>query len=207
MNDLRESGDVPALGITARLLTGMESGEALAMCRIGIVAVLTTSLLAHLGSVTTYFSDAAPLFGEYARAAFPTRWSLFFYFTSPLWVCAIYTVGVVAHVVAETAESVGDRDVEATGRARRDRPTPLLSRAPTDSHFAEHLVDRNPEHDALEGERSRTRIAERLRLERIGLDQRRRRRRRGASREQERRGQREGHGPEKRPDSDVEARA
>lgn len=98
MNDLRESGDVPAPGITARLLTGMESGEALAMCRIGIVAVLTTSLLAHLGSVTTYFSDAAPLFGEYARAAFPTRWSLFFYFTSPLWVCAIYTVGVVAHV-------------------------------------------------------------------------------------------------------------
>ena len=49
-------------GVVARLLTNMESGEALALCRIGVVAALTASLLAHVGAVAEYFSAAAPVF-------------------------------------------------------------------------------------------------------------------------------------------------
>ncbi len=85
-------------GVVPRLLTNMESGEALALCRIGVVTVLTASVLAHVGAVADYFSDAAPLFGTWARAAFPSRWSLFFHLSSPGWVRALFAVGALAHV-------------------------------------------------------------------------------------------------------------
>lgn len=93
-------GGTPAVsgGIVGCLLTNMERGEALALCRIGIVSVLTASLLAHLGAVTSYFSDASPLFGAWARTAFPSRWSLFFHLSSPEWVRTVFVIGALAHV-------------------------------------------------------------------------------------------------------------
>ncbi|PCC67496.1 Vitamin K-dependent gamma-carboxylase [Nannocystis exedens] len=81
------------------LLTGEEDPAALGLLRIGLVAVFTASLLAHVGAVAEYFSSASPLAGQYARQAFPTRWSLFFTVDDPLAVQAIFAAGVVAHLL------------------------------------------------------------------------------------------------------------
>lgn len=81
------------------LLTGEEDPAALGLLRIGLVAVFTASLLTHVGSVAEYFSSASPLAGQYARQAFPTRWSLFFTIDDPLAVQAIFAAGVVAHLL------------------------------------------------------------------------------------------------------------
>lgn len=81
------------------LLTGQEDPAALGLLRIGLVAVFLASLLSHVGAVAEYFSSAAPLAGQYARQAFPTRWSLFFTIDDPLAVQAIFAAGVVAHVL------------------------------------------------------------------------------------------------------------
>ena len=85
-------------GPVARLLTEMEDGAALALCRIGVVAVLTVSLLSHVGAVATYFSDASPVANNWARHAFPSRWSLFFTVHEPNAVRAVFGVGVLAHL-------------------------------------------------------------------------------------------------------------
>jgi len=82
-----------------RVLLDPEDPTALGLVRIAIVAVLTASLLTHVGAVAEYFSSASPLHGEYARLAFPSRFSLFFWIESPLLVQAIFAVGVVAHVL------------------------------------------------------------------------------------------------------------
>ncbi|WAS97623.1 HTTM domain-containing protein [Nannocystis punicea] len=81
------------------LLTGREDPAALGLLRIGLVAVFTASLLSHVGAVAEYFSAASPLAGQYARQAFPTRWSLFFMIDDPLAVQAIFAAGVVAHLL------------------------------------------------------------------------------------------------------------
>lgn len=82
-----------------RALLGREDPTALGLLRVALVAVFTANMLAHVGSVAEYFSDASPLFGEWAREAFPTRWSLFFYVESAPAVQAIFGLGVVAHIL------------------------------------------------------------------------------------------------------------
>jgi len=82
-----------------RALLGREDPTALGLLRVVLVAVFTANMIAHLGSVAEYFSDASPLFGEWAREAFPNRWSLFFYVDSVPAVRAIFGLGVVAHVL------------------------------------------------------------------------------------------------------------
>jgi len=82
-----------------RALLGREDPTALGLLRIVLVAVFTANMLAHLGSVAEYFSDASPLFGEWARDAFPSRWSVFFHVTSPTGVQALFGVGVLAHIL------------------------------------------------------------------------------------------------------------
>lgn len=81
------------------LLTGEEDPSALGLLRIALVAVFTASLLSHVGAVAEYFSSASPLAGTFARQAFPSRWSLFFYFEDPAAVRAIFAAGVVAHLM------------------------------------------------------------------------------------------------------------
>lgn len=81
-----------------RALLQTEDPTALGLLRIALVAVLTASMLTHVGSVAEYFSDDAWLAGPEAREAFHSRWSLFFYVTDPWAVRAIFTVGVAAHV-------------------------------------------------------------------------------------------------------------
>ena len=76
-----------------------EDPTALGLCRILLVALFTASLLSHVGAVATYFSDASVVAGDFARRAFPTRWSLFFWVTDPTAVQAIFCVGVVAHLL------------------------------------------------------------------------------------------------------------
>jgi hypothetical protein len=95
--------DRPFGGRLARLrdawLTGAEDPTALGLLRIALVAVFTASLLTHVGAVAEYFSSAAPLAGKFARQAFPSRWSLFFWFDDPMAVRAIFAAGVVAHLL------------------------------------------------------------------------------------------------------------
>ena len=79
-------------------LIGQEDATALGMCRAAIVLVFTLSVLSHLGAVGEYFSDESVIFGEYARQAFHSRWSLFFYIREPWAVRLVYAVGVLAHV-------------------------------------------------------------------------------------------------------------
>lgn len=80
-------------------LTGEEDAAALGLLRIGLVAVFTASLLTHVGAVAEYFSSASPIAGQFARQAFPTRWSLFFYVEDPRAVQAVFAAGVVAHLL------------------------------------------------------------------------------------------------------------
>ena len=82
-----------------RALLDPEDPTALGLVRIAVVAVLTLSLLTHAGSFAFYFSELSPLHGEYARMAFPSRFSLFFFVENPLAVQAIFVVGIVAHVL------------------------------------------------------------------------------------------------------------
>ncbi len=81
-----------------RALLGREDPTALGLLRIVLVAVFTANMLARVGSVAEYFSDASPLFGEWAREAFPTRWSLFFYVESATAVQAVFGLGLAAHI-------------------------------------------------------------------------------------------------------------
>ncbi len=85
--------------IVDRALLGREDPTALGLLRVVLVAVFTANMLAHIGSVAEYFSDASPLFGEWAREAFPSRWSLFFYVESATAVRAIFGLGLVAHLL------------------------------------------------------------------------------------------------------------
>ncbi|RMG99852.1 MAG: hypothetical protein D6705_02005 [Deltaproteobacteria bacterium] len=75
-----------------------EDPEALGLLRILLVAVFTASMLTHVGAVAEYFSDASPLYGDYARRAFPSRFSLFFYVRDPWAVRIVYAAGVLAHL-------------------------------------------------------------------------------------------------------------
>lgn len=79
------------------LLTGEEDPTALGLCRIALVAVFTAALLAHVGAVGEYFSDASPLAGRFARECFHSRLSLFFYVREPWAVQAVFAAGVLAH--------------------------------------------------------------------------------------------------------------
>lgn len=76
-----------------------EDPRALGLCRIALVAVFTASMLAHVGAVAEYFSDASRLFGAWAREAFPSQWSIFFYVESPWAVGLIFAIGVLAHLL------------------------------------------------------------------------------------------------------------
>jgi hypothetical protein len=82
-----------------RCLIDGEDPTALGLCRIVIVSILTLSLLFHVGSVAEYFSSDALLAGEFAREAFPSRWSLFFSIEDPNAVRAIFGIGVLAHLL------------------------------------------------------------------------------------------------------------
>ncbi|MEM6994555.1 MAG: HTTM domain-containing protein [Myxococcota bacterium] len=76
-----------------------EDPTALGLLRILVVSVMTASMLTHIGSVAEYFSDDAWLAGDAARQAFHSRWSVFFYVSDPWAVRAIFTLGVVAHLL------------------------------------------------------------------------------------------------------------
>lgn len=82
-----------------RLWLDPEDATALGLVRIAVVAVLTASYLTHVGAVGEYFSNLAPLQGEWAREAFPSRLSLFFWIDEPWLVRAIFAIGAVAHVL------------------------------------------------------------------------------------------------------------
>ncbi len=85
--------------LVGKLALDGEDPTALGVVRIGLVSVLTASLLAHVGAVADYFSSDALLFGPWAREAFGDRWSLFFWVEDPWAVRAIFAVGVLAHVL------------------------------------------------------------------------------------------------------------
>lgn len=82
-----------------RAMLDEEDPTALGLCRIAVVAVMTASMLFHVGAVSDYFSSHALLGGEAAREAFHSRWSLFFYVDDPWLVRLIFGVGVVAHLL------------------------------------------------------------------------------------------------------------
>ncbi len=94
--------EAPRRGLVGRALDRalfeLEDPAALGLVRILVVAVMTASLLAHVGAVADYFSDASPLFGIYARRAFPTRWSIFFWIRDPWAVRAVFALGALAHL-------------------------------------------------------------------------------------------------------------
>lgn len=81
------------------LFTGEEDPGALGLCRIALVTVFTASMLAHVGAVAEYFSDASELAGSFAREAFHSRLSLFFHVREPWAVQAIFGIGVAAHLL------------------------------------------------------------------------------------------------------------
>lgn len=81
-----------------RVWLAREDPYTLGLLRIVVVAVLTGSLLCHVGAVAEYFSSRSPLHGEWAREAFPSRLSLFFWIEAPWAVQAIFALGVVAHL-------------------------------------------------------------------------------------------------------------
>lgn len=76
-----------------------EDATALGLVRIAVVSVLLASLLTHVGAVDAYFSSASTLQGEWAREAFPSRTSLFFWIESPWAVRTVFAIGVAAHVL------------------------------------------------------------------------------------------------------------
>ena len=80
-------------------LLSEEDATALGLCRALLVAVFLASVLSHVGAVDEYFSRASMISGEWARAAFPSRASIFFYVDDPWAVRLIFGVGVVAHVL------------------------------------------------------------------------------------------------------------
>lgn len=82
-----------------RLWLDPEDPTALGLVRIGVVAVLTASLLTHTGAVAEYFSNEAPLQGAWAREAFPSRFSVFFWIEAPWAVRLVFALGVVAHLL------------------------------------------------------------------------------------------------------------
>lgn len=84
--------------LVGRALLDPEDAHALGLCRALIATVLTLSLLSHLGAVAEYFSDEAVLAGRFARDAFPSRWSVFFYTGDPGVVRLLFAVGVLAHL-------------------------------------------------------------------------------------------------------------
>lgn len=90
-------------GRFARFLDALWAGEedptALGVARVALVAVFTASLLTHVGAVGDYFSDESMIMGEWARQAFKSRWSLFFWLPDPTAVRVLFAVGVVAHVL------------------------------------------------------------------------------------------------------------
>lgn len=75
-----------------------EEPTTLGLLRIVLVSIFTASLVAHVGSVAEYFSSDSVIAGEYAREAFHSRWSLFFYVEQPWAVRTLFAVGVVAHI-------------------------------------------------------------------------------------------------------------
>lgn len=85
--------------LLGRVWLDPEDATALGLVRIGIVSVLLASLLTHVGAVDAYFSSASTLQGEWAREAFPSRFSIFFWIESPWAVRTIFAIGVVAHVL------------------------------------------------------------------------------------------------------------
>lgn len=80
-------------------LLGREDATALGLFRVVLVSVFTLSMLTHIGAVAEYFSDASMLAMPHARKAFHSRWSVFFYVSSPGVVQAIFAVGVLAHLM------------------------------------------------------------------------------------------------------------
>lgn len=84
--------------LVGRLALDPEDPTALGVLRIALVSVLTLSLCTHLGAVADYFSSDSMLAGKFARQAFPSRWSVFFYVEDPTWVRVVFAVGLVAHV-------------------------------------------------------------------------------------------------------------
>jgi hypothetical protein len=84
--------------VLGKLALDREDPTALGLLRIVVVSLLTLSLLTHVGSIADYFSNQSVLAGEFAREAFPSRWSLFFYVENATAVRAIYAVGLVAHL-------------------------------------------------------------------------------------------------------------
>lgn len=82
-----------------RALLDPEDAHALGLCRALVAGVLTLSLLSHVGSVGEYFSDESVVAGQFAREAFPSRWSVFFWLGDPAVVRAVFGVGLVAHIL------------------------------------------------------------------------------------------------------------
>ena len=85
--------------VLGKLALDGEDPTALGLVRILIVFVLTLSLLTHVGAVADYFSDESVLAGKFAREAFPSRLSVFFWIEDAWAVRAIYALGVVAHIM------------------------------------------------------------------------------------------------------------
>ena len=69
--------------LLGRAMLDEEEPEALGLCRIALVTVMTASLLTHVGAVSDYFSSHSVLGGEVAREAFHSRWSIFFVVQEP----------------------------------------------------------------------------------------------------------------------------
>jgi len=85
-------------GLIERLWLAEEPATALGLCRVLLVAVFTASMLSHFGAIDEYFSASSMVFGEHARRAFPSRWSLLFYVDDPWAARAVWMVGVLAHL-------------------------------------------------------------------------------------------------------------
>lgn len=85
--------------VLGRVWLDPEDPTALGLVRIVVAAVLGASLLTHAGAVDSYFSSASTLQGEWARQAFPSRFSLLFWFDAPWLVRLCFALGVGAHVL------------------------------------------------------------------------------------------------------------
>jgi hypothetical protein len=84
--------------VLGKLALDREDPAALGLVRILLVTVLLLSMLTHVGAVSDYFSADSVLAGEFARKAFPSRLSVFFFVENPWAVRAIFWLGVLAHV-------------------------------------------------------------------------------------------------------------
>ncbi|HGG57449.1 MAG TPA: hypothetical protein ENK31_06600 [Nannocystis exedens] len=101
MTNKTETGTMPSrwCRFVDRSLLGREDPTTLGLLRIVLVTVFTANMLAHVGAVAEYFSEASPLFGQWARQAFPGRLSIFFVVESANAVRAIFALGLVAHLL------------------------------------------------------------------------------------------------------------